>query len=141
MSSELQDLGRRLVGAWTTEARHQLLPDEAIAGSSQVEWLAGERFLIYRTHYDHADLPDALAMLGDTAGLQMHYFDTRGVYRLFDLTVTSEGWAIERPKGAEAFAQRMTYRFDDDRMDGTSQLSYDGVTWEDDLEIVYRRSR
>jgi hypothetical protein len=24
----------------------------------------------------------------------MHYFDTRGVYRLFELTVAANGWAI-----------------------------------------------
>ena len=40
------------------------------------------------------------------------------------------------------FSQRMTYTFEDsDRtMSGKAKLSYDDVTWNDDLEITYRRS-
>ena len=96
MSNDLDNLGRRLVGRWTTEATHPAVPGTIIAGSSQFEWLDGEQFLIYRTHYDHPDFPDAISIIGDTDGLQMHYFDTRGVYRLFELTVSEEGWAIAR---------------------------------------------
>ena len=47
MDTRLQDLGRRLAGRWTTEATHPALPGAAIAGTSECEWLAGERFLIY----------------------------------------------------------------------------------------------
>ena len=42
MNAELQSLGRRLVGRWTTEATHPALPGTVISGSSQVEWLEGE---------------------------------------------------------------------------------------------------
>ena len=92
MATDLQDLGRRLVGRWTTEATHPAVPRTVISGSSQLEWLEGEQFLVYRTHYDHADFPDAISIIGDTDGLHMHYFDTRGVYRLFTLTVSADGW-------------------------------------------------
>jgi hypothetical protein len=67
---DLQILGQRLLGAWTTEATHPYLPGAVIRGSSEIEWLEGERFLIYRSSYDHPDIPDAISIIGDTAGLR-----------------------------------------------------------------------
>jgi hypothetical protein len=142
VNADFQSLGRRLVGEWSTESRHPAVAGTVIAGSSRVEWLPGEQFLIYRTVYDHPDFPDAISIIGDTNGLQMHYFDVRGVHRLFELSVTADGWSIAMPlRDDSPFAQRMTYTFDDAEhtMSGKGQLSYDGVTWEDDLETTYRR--
>ncbi|PYQ66631.1 MAG: hypothetical protein DMF54_07185 [Acidobacteria bacterium] len=150
MNAELQNLGRRLVGRWTTEATHPGLPGTIIRGSSAIEWLEGERFLIYRSSYDHPDIPDSISIIGDTEGLRMHYFDTRGVHRILKVTVTREGWemAMDRHSSAGSFAspdapfsQRMTYTFEDEdrTMSGKAMLSYDNVNWDDDLEITYRR--
>jgi hypothetical protein len=147
---DLEHLGRRLVGGWTTEATHPFLPGAAIRGSSEIEWLEGERFLIYRSSYDHPDIPDAISIIGDTDGLHMHYFDTRGVHRIYDVTVTDGGWEIamdrDVPAGSfaspdERFSQRMRFTFEDDdrTMTGKGRLSHDDVTWEDDLQITYRR--
>jgi hypothetical protein len=151
MNVDLQSLGRRLVGRWTTEATHPGLPGAIVRGSSEIEWLEGERFLIYRSSYDHPDIPDSISIIGDTAGLQMHYFDTRGVHRIFTVTVTSVGWelAMDRHSSAGSFAspdapfsQRVTYTFEDEdrTMSGQGMLSYDNVNWKDDLEITYRRA-
>src|SRR5438270_9641666 len=92
MNADLQTLGRRLVGRWTTDATHRGLPGAIIRGSSDIEWLEGEKFLIYRSSYDHPDIPDSISIIGDTEGLRMHYFDTRGVHRILKVTVTREGW-------------------------------------------------
>jgi hypothetical protein len=135
-ASELQELGRRLVGSWSIQATHVKLPGERLTGASDVGWL-GDGFLVHRTHLDHPEMPDALSVLGE----QMHYFDVRGVHRLFDLIVTADGWSIFRPQHGDDFGQRMTYVFEgDDEMRGQSELSHDGMTWEDDLEVVYRRA-
>jgi hypothetical protein len=150
MNADLQNLGRRLVGRWTTEATHPGLPGAIVLGSSEVDWLEGERFLIYRSSYDHPDIPDSISIIGDTDGLQMHYFDTRGVHRILDVTVTGEGWemAMDRHSSADSFAspdapfsQRITYTFEDKgrTMSGRGMLSRDNVNWDDDLEITYRR--
>ena len=153
MSADIQTLGRRLVGRWTTEATHPGLPGAVVRGSSEIEWLAGERFLIYRSNYDHPDIPDAIAIIGDTDGLRMHYFDSRGVHRILEVTVTDEGWDIamdrDSPAGSFAspdapFSQRITYTFEDDKdrtMSGKAKLSYDNLNWDDDLEITYRRTQ
>jgi hypothetical protein len=148
---DLQGLGKRLAGTWTTEATHPGLPGTVIYGSSEIEWLEGERFLICRTRYDHLDIPDGISIIGDTDGLHMHYFDTRGVHRIYDVKVTDEGWemAMDRDSPASSFAspderfsQRMNFTFEDDdrTMTGKGRLSYDNVTWVDDLEITYSRA-
>ena len=60
-----------------------MLPGEAIRGTSSFEWLDGQRFVIWRSYYDHSQIPDAITIIGVTdARLSMHYFDERGVYRL-----------------------------------------------------------
>ncbi|TMC67718.1 MAG: hypothetical protein E6J18_15505 [Chloroflexi bacterium] len=150
MNADLQNLGRRLAGRWSTEATHPGLPGAIIRGSSEIDWLEGERFLIYRSSYDHPDIPDSISIIGDTDGLQMHYFDKRGVHRILDVTVTGEGWemAMDRHSSAGSFAspdapfsQRITYTFEDEdrTISGKGMLSYDNVNWDDDLQITYRR--
>ncbi len=151
MNTDLQSLGRQLVGRWTTKATHPGLPGAVIRGSSEIEWLEGERFVIYRSSYDHPDIPDSISIIGDADGLRMHYFDSRGVHRIFEVTVTDEGWemVMDRHSSAGSFAspdapfsQRMTYAFEDEdrAMSGKAKLSYDNVNWDDDLEITYRRA-
>lgn len=151
MNADLQSLGRRLVGRWTTEATHPDLPGAVIPGSSDVEWLDGERFLIFRSHSDHPDIPDAISIIGDTDGLQMHYYDTRGVHRIYRLTVTDIGWEIAMDRHAPAgsfasgdatFSQRLSVTFEDNdqTMAGKSKLSVDDMNWHDDLEITYHRA-
>jgi hypothetical protein len=151
MNTDLQNLGRRLVGRWTIEATHPAVPGTVISGSSEIEWFEGQHFLIYRLHYDHPDFPDAISIIGDTDGLQMHYFDVRGVHRLFQLTVADDGWAIMMDRHSQGrsfrssdppFSQRMTYTFEhaDQNFSGKGQLSHDDVNWDDDLEITYCRA-
>jgi hypothetical protein len=143
--SDLAALGQRLVGRWTTEATHPYLPGADIRGTCEVEWLPGERFLVHRTTFDHPDIPDALWVMGAE---EMHYFDSRGVQRVYGLTLTRAGWelAMDKDAGAGSFAgapfsQRMTYAFaGDDMVEGRGRLSHDGVTWEDDLAVTYRRA-
>ena len=141
MSADLERLGRRLVGTWTTEATHPLVPGTTVSGGAEVHWLEGQRFLILRAHNDHPEFPDSISILGDTDGLQMHYFDSRGVHRIYQLRVTDDGWELARD--APEFSQRLTLTFgdDDNTMEGLAKLSYDSETWQDDLRITYRRSQ
>ena len=127
------------------------MPGITITGSATFEWLEGERFVIFRSHYEHPDLPDAVSIIGDTDGFHMHYFDSRGVYRLYELTIAADGWTIamarQSPAGAFAspdapFSQRVIYTFEHagQFMSGKGQLSHDDLNWDDDLEIMYRRT-
>ena len=130
-----------LVGSWTTEATHPALRDTVVSGQSAFEWLEDQRFLIQRSHYDHPEIPDAIAVMGIIDGKpSMHYFDPRGVHRVFALNVTANTWRFWND--TPGFSQRFTGTLSEDRntINGEAQLSRDdGATWKHDLAITYRR--
>jgi len=131
---------QRLVGRWDTEATHRLMPGVVINGNSVFEWLEDQRLLIQRSHYDHPDIPDAVTVTGILDGQPtMHYFDPRGVHRVFAVEFTGDTWRYWNE--APGFSQRFTGTFSDngDRIDGGVDLCQDGVTWMHDLAITYRR--
>jgi hypothetical protein len=148
---------RRLVGSWTTEATHPALPGVVVHGTAIIEWLEGERFLIHRSRTDHPDFPDSISIIGITSHdrvdkgpnavsttdsrLSMHYFDSRGVFRVYEVSMDDTGWRIWRD--ASGFSQRFTGTLSDDgaTIDGRWELSEDDVNWRDDLRITYRRGR
>jgi hypothetical protein len=147
----------RLVGAWRTEATHPAMPGVVVHGTVHAEWLEGERFLIHRARSDHPDFPDSISIIGftgyDRVGhssgsapadegaqqLRMHYFDSRGVSRVFEVGIDEGSWRFWR--NAPGFSQRFTGTWADggDTIVGLSQLSRDDVRWDDDLAITYRR--
>ena len=144
-AGDLQSLGRRLVGEWTTEATHPAVPGTVVLGTASVEWLEGEQFLVFRAREDHPDFPDSISIIGCTDGLRWHYFDSRGVHRILELTVSADGCEIARhnPASSGDFSQRLTLRFadEDNTIIGKSKLSHDNETWDDDLQITYSRTR
>ena len=150
----LQPLNR-LVGNWITEATHPALPGIVVHGTVAIEWLEGQRFLILRSCNDHPDFPDSISIIGitdvDRVGEQadespassgrlfMHYFDARGVFRVYQVNIDAEAWKIWR--NAPRFSQRFTGSFADNGLTigGLWQLCEDEAHWNDDLKIIYRR--
>jgi hypothetical protein len=129
-----------LVGTWVTEATHPGLPGAVVSGQATFEWLEDQRFLIQRSHYDHPEIPDAITISGIIDGKpSMHYFDPRGVHRVFEVEITAGEWRFWN--NTPGFSQRFTGTLSDDgtSINGQGQLSRDGVTWEEDLAITYRR--
>ena len=67
---------------------HRLLGDKVFHGRSTFELMAGGKFLILREHVDDPEFPDSsLAVIGGDDDLRMHYFDSRGVARVLELTI------------------------------------------------------
>jgi hypothetical protein len=136
----LRDLDR-LVGDWTLEATHPAFPDLVVPGRSSFEWLEGEQFLIQRSRADHPDFPDSISVIGPVEErLAMYYFDSRGVHRVYEMSFDDGVLRIWRD--APGFSQRLEARLadDGDSFGGVWKLSRDDVTWDDDLEITYRRT-
>jgi hypothetical protein len=147
----------QLVGVWTTEATHPAFPGGVVHGTAIIEWLEGERFLIHRSRTDHPDFPDAISIIGFTdrdrvdnqpntdpaasgaTHLSMHYFDSRGVFRVYQVSMDEDSWRIWRD--ARGFSQRFTGTFahGGNTIVGRWQLCQDDVHWNDDLQITYRR--
>ncbi|HTU60328.1 MAG TPA: hypothetical protein VMF89_17880, partial [Polyangiales bacterium] len=122
-----------------------------------VEWLEGQSFLIHRARSDHPDFPDSISIIGATdqdrvdektrevaassqSKLTMHYFDSRGVFRVYEVSADAETLRFARL--APGFSQRFTGTFADggDSLVGRWQVSTDDKSWDDDLRITYRRS-
>jgi hypothetical protein len=149
---------KRLVGTWTTQATHPAVAGVIVRGTVTIEWLEGEQFLIHRARTDHPDFPDAISVIGlterdrigsvsspvptdaDTSQLRMHYFDSRGVFRVYEVSIDDATWRLWRD--APGFSQRFTGTLadGDDTIIGHWQLCRDDLHWDDDLEITYRRS-
>jgi hypothetical protein len=139
--SEIQEWNR-LIGRWETEGAHPMLPGETIRGTSSFEWLDGQQFVIWRSHSDHAEIPDAITIIGVTDGqLSMHYFDSRGVYRVYGASLDRATWRYWRDAPPPDLSQRFsgTFSADGNTITGRGQLSKDGKTWEGDLDLNYRR--
>ena len=132
---------QRLVGRWGTEATHPGLPGVVVIGQSTFEWLEDQQFLIQRSHYDRPEIPDAVTVTGIIDGEPaMHYYDVRGVHRMFTVEITPDAWRFWN--ATAGFAQRFTGTFSDDgdTINGQGELSRDdGVTWAPDLTITYHR--
>jgi hypothetical protein len=137
MDPQLQHLDA-LVGEWTTVMAHPAIPDTVVRGHVVAEWLEGGHFLIHRSRTDHPDFPDSISIVGAFDGrLQMHYYDSRGVHRVYDASVDANEWRLSRD--APEFSQRFTGAITPDGVDGRWQASRDGETWEEDLKIAYTR--
>jgi hypothetical protein len=145
----------RLVGRWTSESTHPALPGVTVSGTLVAEWLEGGHFLMLRTRNDHPDLPDSVSIVGfsdvdreddapeDTAArrteLSLHYYDSRGVSRVYEALVDGESWRLWR--NAPELSQTFVGEFSDDgdTVLGLWRTCRDGAVWQDDLRVVYRR--
>jgi hypothetical protein len=137
------------LGLWTLET--SLPAPEGVEVTSRVEFeraLDGT-FLVQHSQISIPEAPDGLSVIGfepKTGGYVQHYFDSRGVARLYAMQFDGGLWTLTRD--AEDFtpldfAQRYTGRFSDDgrSIEGGWEISHDkGTTWEIDFELNYRRS-
>lgn len=141
MAASGMDAVRPLVGEWTTEMTHPMSPGLVVRGEVAFEWLNGESFLVMRSRTDHDLFPDSVSIIGETDGLQMHYFDDRGVHRVYEMGMTAAGWELSRD--APGFSQRFVGTIEDggDMIVGLWKLAQDDETFEDDLAIAFRRRR
>src|SRR4051794_2701547 len=76
----------------------------------------------------------------DGDDLSLCYFDSRGLHRVY--AVSMGGNRLRMWRDEPAFAQRFTGDLRDDgtTLDWPRQLCRDGSAWDDDLEILFRRA-
>ena len=131
-----------LVGRWAMSS--SLSGDAGLQAETTFEWLQGRRFLIQRWHVDHPDAPDGIAIIGPagTEGtFEQHYFDSRGVARLYGMTLAEGIWKLWRSVDPPDFSQRFTGTLDEagETISGTWEISRDGATWDRDFDLTYTR--
>ena len=130
-----------LIGRWRTEARWPPGgPLDVIRGVTTFERLAGGPIVVQRADTERADLPRGLMLLVADAdgGPRQHYYDSRGVLRVYDMRLDESVWELHREFPG---SQRFIGRFNADRtaIDGAWQQSADGKTWEHDFDLTYTK--
>lgn len=125
----------RLLGTWEFTMHHRAM-SEPVTGRQRYERVLNDAFVLQHWMYDHPNFPDAMGLLSED---RYHYFDVRGIVRVFDLAVEDAGWSMTCLD--EGFSQRFTARFrGTDAMDSSGEVSYDtGANWQADFSMTYHR--
>jgi hypothetical protein len=132
-----------LLGEWTQEI--SIAP--GVIGRAVFEWTLDGAYLLERSEAPDP-APNAVMLVAPNAdddGYTQHYFDSRGVVRLYAMTFGDGEWTLLRTEAdfsSLSFAQRYTGRFSADghTIDGRWEQSQDGgATWELDFEMTFRR--
>jgi hypothetical protein len=131
-----------LIGEWKLEVG---LPGSAeVDATCACEWILGGAFLQQRNQVDHPDAPDAVCVVGldGQGGFTQHYFDSRGVARLYEMKFAAGRWELLRVNPDFTpldFSQRYVAQFSDDRsrIEGRWESSRDGQNWDLDFQLNY----
>jgi hypothetical protein len=131
------------VGGW--ELSVDLPGGEDVRGQVVFDRL-GE-VLVQRTSVPVPEAPDSCSVVVcQDGGYTQHYFDSRGVARLYAMSFDGRTWTLERTKSDFTpldFSQRFIASFTDDlaEISGEWQTSDDGREWHRDFGMIYRRLR
>ncbi len=109
---------RPLIGAWTLET--SLGEPGSVRASCVFEWALDGQFLLQRSAIDLPEAPDALSVIAfapETGEFTQHYFDSRGVVRIYAMTFSDGRWTLRRETADFTplpFSQRFTAELEDD---------------------------
>jgi hypothetical protein len=91
-----------LIGEWHGVGEVPAEPPLRVSVDAGIERLG--RFIVFRTVGEPAEMPDSISIVGgapDSDPQPMRYFDSRGVARLFMMTVEGSTWRIWRAPGED----------------------------------------
>jgi len=135
------------VGEWSMEARFEAMPP-ADAGARRVRvahWRAVPRSTLVGPRPGSAgwDRTDR-AGYGDQRSRLQHYFDSRGVAHVYQMTRDDGVWKLGRDAldfSPLDFGQRFTGMTSRDGQvtEGAWEISHDGKSWQHDFDLTYRK--
>jgi hypothetical protein len=91
-----------LIGEWHGDGEIPMDPPMKISEEATIERL-GE-FIVFRAVAEPAEVPDSISIIGGATEGEpqpMHYFDSRGVKRLYLTAVEGSTWKIWRAPGED----------------------------------------
>jgi hypothetical protein len=152
MEQHTEDLASRrlaaLIGEWGMKAKFDDIASPAVGARVVFEWLPGERFLIERWEVPVPEAPDGIAIIGadpqSHGNYVQHYFDSRGVARIYKMSFGDGIWKLWRDTPDFSpldFSQRYTGTLSDDgrTISGAWEICHDGTTWQHDFDLTYTR--
>lgn len=98
MTSEFEPL----IGEWHGDGELPIEPPMRISVEARAERL-GE-FIVFRSVGEPEEVPDSISIIGgapDGEAQPMHYFDARGVERLYMTAIQGSTWSIWRAPGGD----------------------------------------
>jgi hypothetical protein len=143
------------VGEWVIEAR---FPGDQPASSSasgdgpqvrsRFEWALDRQYLLQCTETRIPEAPDSLTIVSvdpQTGAYTQHYYDSRGVARLYTMTLAGGAWTLTRESPDFTpldFRQRFTGTFSEDgnTISGPGEKCINGSDWEHDFAFTYRKA-
>jgi len=141
------------VGEWILEARFpgdQPAPEEdGPQVRSRFEWALDGQFLLQHTQVPIPEAPDSLTIVStdpQTGAYTQHYYDSRGVARLYAMTLADGVWTLTRQSPDFSpldFEQRFTGTFSQDGsvISGAWEKRSTGGGWAHDFDLTYRKAR
>jgi hypothetical protein len=135
----------RLIGRWRVEVVAPWAPDGGPEATATFAWVLGGAFVLQTSEVDHPDAPNGLCVLAPVGeGFTQHYFDSRGVVRIYQMTLDDRTWVLTRTTPDFTpleFGQRYTGTFTEDgnRIDGRWEIAHSPDQWELDFELSYVR--
>ena len=142
------------VGEWILEVRFPgdepvlSIAKEGPQARSRFEWALDGQFLLQRTEIPIPEAPDSLTIISvdlGTGAYTQHYYDSRGVVRLYAMSLADGVWTLTRESAdfsPLAFRQRFTGTFspDGNTISGAWEKCFNGAGWEHDFALTYRRT-
>jgi hypothetical protein len=138
-----------LVGTWDLSARWP--PERGgpaeFGGQTSFEWILGGAFLAQTSEIGHPQAPGAYSLYGPRAegqGYLQHYFDSRGIARVLEMTLENNIWTLERTKPDFTplpFRQRFIGEIaaDGDSIEGRFELAEGDEDYRLDFEMSHTR--
>jgi len=127
-----------LVGTWVVESKKY---SEGL-GQTTVTPIEDGKYLRLESKQEDERFPRSTQLIGsDDASDEctVLYFDGRGVRRVYRMTVEGGVWTMWRD--APGFNQRYIGRISSDgqTIAGQWEMSKDGIHWDDDFDLTYRK--
>ncbi|SHM78627.1 hypothetical protein [Gracilibacillus kekensis] len=132
-------------GEWELELIH---PDfQSILGHTSFTWMDGNQFMIQSANVNQSEFPSSMIVYdydSNTDTYIQHYFDSRGVARLYKMSIKQRNWELWRNSSDFStldLSQRFWGEFNAsyDTIQSTWEKSFDGEKWEHDFKIIYRK--
>ncbi len=139
-----------LIGTWRMDAVFadgRQGPPEDTGARTVFEYGPGAQFLIQRWQVPHPAAPDGIAIITAapaSGGFLQHYFDSRGVVRLYEMTFGGGSWTLQRTKADFSpldFSQRWEAELspDGDTIQGRWLDRSTVGDWSHDFALTYTR--
>lgn len=94
-----RDAGRSALDVFIGEWTEQVLRPDIPPGRVSFEWALEGQFLIQRSEIPQPEFPDSIALVaydGDAETYTQHYFDSRGVARIYKMGLRDGVWTLLR---------------------------------------------